>query len=173
MSDSITIKIEYEKLQRALLELQKRLKDLSPIMQAISEKMLTGVQENFLTEGKNLGEKWEKLSQKHQDYRRKRRYTPIKILTMRGALMTSIANNHTSNSAIVGTNLKYAAIHNGGFDGNVSVPSHSRKSKKGKTYTVKSYSRHLKMPKRRFLGLSEKDIEEIIEIINDALFYVL
>lgn len=45
----------------------------------------------------------------------------------------------------VATNVEYALALEYGFDGEVTVPSHQRKSSTGKVYTVRSHTRKMKM----------------------------
>lgn len=80
----------------------------------------------------------------------------LKVRTNR--LRGSIARNHpetrsrveTSAAAVyayVGTNVKYAAVHEYGFDGVVTVKAHSRNG-----HPVRSFQRHMRMPKRAYLA---------------------
>lgn len=83
-----------------------------------------------------------------------------------GTLRRSINRLVTSDSngvvAQVGTNVRYAAVHEYGFDGEVTVKGHvrkvaSRSEGKGKKQTVQgiafvpTHTRHMRMPERSFL----------------------
>lgn len=99
------------------------------------------------------------------------------ILMQSGRLRRSIrVLRATSDSVVIGTDVPYAAAHNNGFRGTVSVGIHKRnrykkerkgtgvysvKTKKERTRTVTSYdgahwvqshTRTMKIPKRQFLG---------------------
>ncbi len=49
----------------------------------------------------------------------------------------------------------YAKVHNEGFDGEVQVPAHTRRTKKGST-NVKAHSRMVHITQRQFMGDSEE-----------------
>jgi phage gpG-like protein len=81
-------------------------------------------------------------------------------------------------NAYTGTNKKYAAAHELGFDGTVSIPTHQRKIKEafGKTLpkpieiTVSGYERKMKLPKRPFLQPARDDESQpILNKIHAAL----
>jgi len=73
--------------------------------------------------------------------RTKKGYWPGKILQMRGELAASITSEYSENSAIVGTNKTYAAIHQ--FGGNAG------RNKK------------TEIPARPYLSLLNKDVDKI------------
>lgn len=56
--------------------------------------------------------------------------------------------------------VNYAQVHNEGFDGEVDVKAFTR-IVKGKQQEVQSHTRHMRIPKRQFLGES-KALEEIL-----------
>lgn len=79
----------------------------------------------------------------------------------------------------IGTNVEYAAVHEYGFDGEVTVKSFVRKQRsrdlvKGKKQKlvssgvayVKSFTRHMRMPERSFIRSS---ISERLDDYNNAL----
>lgn len=77
------------------------------------------------------------------------------ILVKSGRLKRSIRKLAVySDCIIIGTDVPYAKIHNDGFRGVEQAKAHSRKSKKGKAYQVKSFTRPINMPKRQFIGAS-------------------
>lgn len=90
------------------------------------------------------------------------------ILIGKGALMRSV-RTLKSDEAIVhiaagDQHVPYAKIHNEGFDGNQSVKSYARKTKKG-SVTVQAHSRHMVMPQRQFMGNSTMLNENIDKVI--------
>jgi phage gpG-like protein len=95
----------------------------------------------------------------------------------------------TSNSVTVGSDVPYAAVHNEGFNGVVSISGHVRKNvqkravysiitKKKSTrrvsvgeYYVKPHNRNMNIPKRQYMGnsmMQTRLIEDLItkEILN-------
>jgi len=172
MTDSITVEIDNQRINQVLHNLAARINDMTPIMQHVSERMLQGVEENFLTQGKNAGEMWERLKKPTIKAREFLRFTPIKILTQTGALVTSISNNSDANNAVVGTNSKYAAVHQFGINESVSVGAHTRRVN-GKTCRVKAFTRLMNIQARPFLVLGDKDKDAIIKLMEDELFKVL
>ena len=63
--------------------------------------------------------------------------------------------------------VNYAQVHNEGFDGEVDVQTYTR-IVKGKAQTVKAHKKHMKIPKRQFLGES-KALEEILHSELEAV----
>lgn len=173
MNESIKVNIDDSDVKNALNNLIKRVSDLSPVMRHASVRMLQDVEETFKTEGKNLGQKWEPLKPSTVKIRTKNRYTPIKILSMRGDLGASLTSRSDAVGASVSTNSKYGAYHNFGFSGRVSVKSHSRRSKSGKTYSVRAFSRQMDVKARKFMALSDGGKRAIINIFEDEIFKIL
>lgn len=100
------------------------------------------------------------------------------ILVSSGQLKKSIRVVRISGNRItIGTDVKYAKIHNEGgvINNNVSVRQHNRRTKSGKLAKVKGHKRkmNIKMEKRQFLGPSailERRIERVLDKeIKDAL----
>lgn len=83
------------------------------------------------------------------------------ILIKTGRLKRSIRPAATFDYARVVSNVPYAQAHNEGFKGVVSVPSHRRKSRKGKTYRVKAFRRRLNIPARPFMITTQPLLNEI------------
>jgi phage gpG-like protein len=65
----------------------------------------------------------------------------------------------------VGTNVRYAAIHEFGFRGSVSVRGHARKGRSG-SIEVGAYSRQVNLPARSFLRSS---LDEMAVTIRSEL----
>ena len=140
MSDFIEIKIEDKQLQQHLNRLAETTSNLRPLMQNITGILEDSVEENFEQEGRP---KWDKLKKSTIENRIKKGYYPGKILQMRGELASSITSYYDSNSAVVGTNKVYAAIHQFG-------------GKAGKNKSVKITS-------RPYLKIDSKENQEIID----------
>lgn len=92
------------------------------------------------------------------------------VLVDSGRLKRSIRIVSVSKDRIViGTDVPYAEIHNEGFEGLQNVRSHRRRSKRGKVYTVRTYSRRMSMPERRFIGESAELARLIEELMVTEL----
>lgn len=108
MSDFIDIQLNNEELNRALNQLAGKTSDLRPLMKNIAGILEDSVEVNFDKQGRP---RWEGLKKPTIEYRTKKKYWPGKILSMRGELASSITSYYDDNSAVVGTNKVYAAIH--------------------------------------------------------------
>ncbi|MDD3013454.1 MAG: phage virion morphogenesis protein [Candidatus Gastranaerophilales bacterium] len=139
MPEPIEIKIDDKEIQQLLKKLAAKTENLRPLMKNIAGIMADSVEENFDKEGRP--DKWTPLAKVTIKQRTKKGYWPGKILQMRGDLATSITSKYDDNSAVVGTNKIYAAIHQ--FGGNAG------KNKKAN------------IPARPYLKLGEKEFEEI------------
>jgi len=147
MDEPIEIKIENKELNHVLDKLFEKTSDLKPLMKNIAGIMTDSVEENFKQEGRP--DKWEDLKKVTIKVRTKKGYWPGKILQMRGELAASITSEYSENSAIVGTNKAYAAIHQ--FGGNAG------KNKKAE------------IPARPYLSISEDAQFDIIKDIKSYL----
>lgn len=114
MPKPIEIKIEDNEWQKVSGELISKPQNLRPLMKNISGIMLNSAEENFKEEGRP--NKWPELSKSTIKLRTKKGYWPGKILQVRGELASSITSKYDDNSAVVGTNKAYAAIHQLGGD---------------------------------------------------------
>lgn len=91
------------------------------------------------------------------------------LLVVTGSLRRSIQAKETDSGVRFTSNQPYATLHNEGGKGTVTVKQHTRKSKKGKTYTVRQHTRAVNMPQRQFIG-DGKDTRRIIQgVIDDNL----
>ena len=70
---------------------------------------------------------------------------------------------------VIGTDVPYAEMHNEGFEGRQNVRSHTRRSRKGKTFTVRAFTRRMSMPQRRFLGESQELANRIENLMETEL----
>lgn len=143
----ITIKVDDSRVKQALKRLADNAEDMGAAMGEIAGVMLDAVEENFEQEGRP--EPWPDLADSTIEQREKKGYWPGKKLQRTGDLLDSVSSDHDENSAVVGTNKEYAAIHN--FGGQAG---------RGKKVAI---------PARPFLVLTDADIEEIEEIIIDHL----
>lgn len=81
------------------------------------------------------------------------------LLVDSGAMMNSIRPLVVSLQRVViaagNQKVTYAKVHNEGYDGEVQVPAHTRRTKKGST-NVKAHSRTAHVIQRQFMGDSEE-----------------
>lgn len=111
----IEIKPDGAAIDRTIARLESFGRDKTPVMRVIAGIMEDAVEENFAREGRP---KW--LG--HSKRTRKQRPSG-KILQDSGRLASSIVPRATNNSAMVGTNTRYAAIHQ--FGGEITRAAHS------------------------------------------------
>lgn len=143
MSEPIEIKLDNKEVESRLLDWVKRSENLRPLMKNIAGIMADSTEENFKEEGRP---KWKDLSEKTKTARRKTGHYPGQILQVSGQLAMSITTQYDNESAVIGSNKVYAAIHQlGGPAG------------KNKKTTI---------PVRPYLSLTDDDFEDIIETIE-------
>lgn len=148
MSDKpIEIKIDNNDVERKLLELAQKSENLRPLMKNIAGIFASATEENFKNEGRP--DKWTELSEATKKQRTKQKKWPGQILQVSGQLASSISTQYDDESAIIGSNLDYAAIHQlGGQAG------------KNKKVTV---------PARAYLKLTDDDFNEILDATKNFL----
>ncbi len=150
------IKIKVEGLSKVKGNLKKKINNLQDLTQFFKNVgayvVRQTINERFGKEQSPDGSKWQVLSQARIKQRRKRHKTGnMKILQDTGNLrqtiekQISIARDHV----IIGSNLKYAAIHQ--FGGTIHF-----KKKKGS----------VTIPARPYLGLNEKDKQHIAKMLQ-------
>ena len=149
--DTLKLTTNLKEINDKFLELIKRVEKLKPILREIAHEMQSYVDENFETEGRYSGEKWEDWSDEYREQREKAGRGQGRIMTLEGELRESVESKVTNDSIQVGTNKEYARIHNEG--GNV-------KKRNGGTFD---------MPKRTFMEWTPK----LERIIADSLFAYL
>jgi phage gpG-like protein len=73
--------------------------------------------------------------------------------TLRRKVNYQVTETPNEVAAAVGVKLAYAAAHEFGFEGQVSVREHLRAAKAG-TFNVRAHTRHMRLPQRSFLRSS-------------------
>lgn len=146
MSEPIEIKLDNKEVESRLLNLAKRSENLRPLMKNIAGIFAYSTEENFKEEGRP---KWENLKDSTIKQRTKRKYWPGMILQVTGQLASSVNTYYDDTSAIISSNLAYAAIHQlGGETG------------RNKTAEI---------PARPYLKLTDNDFEEILHVCENFL----
>ena len=136
----IEIKLDNKEVLTRLQELASRGENLRPLMKNIAGIMATATEDNFKDEGRP--DKWVDLSETTKKQRQKIGKYPGQILQVSGQLASSVSTVYDDNSAVIGSNLVYAAIHQlGGQTG------------KNKKTTI---------PARPYLKLTDDNFEEIL-----------
>jgi len=144
-NNPIEIKIDNQELNAKLLELAKRGENLRPLMKNIAGIFAYSTEENFANEGRP--DKWLDLAESTKKRRKKTGHWPGQILQVTGQLASSISTYYDEDSAIIGSNLDYAAIHQLG----------------GQAGRNKAVS----IPARPYLQLTDDDFEEILEATEE------
>lgn len=148
MSDKpIEIKIDNKDVDRKLLELAQKSENLRPLMKNIAGIFASATEDNFKNEGRP--DKWTELSEATKKQRTKKKKWPGQILQVSGQLASSISTQYDDESAIIGSNLDYAAIHQLG-------------GQAGKNKSVE-------IPARPYLKLTDDDFNEILDATKHYL----
>lgn len=145
--DPIEIKIDNNEVTAKLLELAKLGENLRPLMKNIAGIFASAVEDNFKEGGRP--DKWKEWSKQTIKQRIKKHKYPGQILQLEGKLAASINTQYDDNSAIIGSNLDYAAIHQLG-------------GKAGKNKKVE-------IPARPYLKLIDDDFKEILNATQNFL----
>ena len=145
MSDKpIEIEFDNKEVHEKLLNLAKRTENLRPLMKNIAGIFAYSTEENFKEEGRP--DKWVDLAELTKKQRTKKRKWPGQILQVEGKLAASINTYYDNDSAVIGSNLEYAAIHQLG-------------GQAGKNKSVE-------IPARPYLFLTVDDYDEILHDIE-------
>ena len=148
MSDKpIEIEFDNKEVHERLLDLAKKTENLRPLMKNIAGIFAYATEENFKEEGRP--DKWQDLAESTKKQRTKRRKWLGQILQLEGKLATSINTHYDNDSAVIGSNLEYAAIHQLG-------------GQAGKNKSVE-------IPARPYLKLTDNDYNEINHEIEKYL----
>lgn len=147
MPDSIEIKLDNKQVQDALLKVAAKAETIRPLMKNIAGIMADATEENFSQQGRPG--KWQELAESTIKKRKKSGHWPGQILQVEGRLASSITTQYDNESAIIGSNLDYAAIHQLG-------------GQAGKNKSVL-------IPARPYLKLTEDDLGYIVE---EAINYI-
>ncbi len=140
---------------RRLRDLQAAASDMRPAMLEISETLQEIVERSFDAEADPEGRPWRPLKAATISQRARKGYTGPKLQRTR-RLLDSILPYHDAATAVVGTNLRYAATHQFGDEHDISVRG-----------VVARRGRNI--PARPFLGLGPGDREEILDIVERRL----
>lgn len=155
-----TIKINSDSLDAKLAQIAEACQNREPLMRNLSEQLLDCVYENFEQQGRPG---WQPITRDG------------KILQDTGRLKNSIVAEHTNNSAKVGTNVEYAAIHQygGKTKPHVIMPKTAKALKFNGVFAKKVNHPGSNIPARPFLSVTDGDIEELKETVEDYLAKII
>lgn len=157
--DMIEIEIDSAATRDALERLIAAAKNPAPLMRGIAAVLMDAVEENFAQQGRP---KWQGLKPGDRQGQ---------ILQDTGRLASSISPSSDATSAMVGTNVKYAAIHQ--FGGQTRPHVIRPKNKRALAFggrVVRSVNHPgSNIPARPFLMLTENDHAEIEATVEDYL----
>lgn len=157
---NINISLDSIATQSAIAELTSKLGDLTPIFASIGEYMLGEVRDRFDSETAPNGAKWAPLAMSTIENKQRRQKSgttrngksrvrsnaePNAILKDTFLLRDTMTYNSSAFSVAIGTPLVYGVYHQYGT---------------------------ARMPKREFLGYNDADLDEIEEIVIDALVII-
>jgi len=182
---AVKISVDFEDVRSKLGILQENLK--LALLAGIGEGIFAMARQSFETQASPEGERWAALSGRYAVWKA-RRFPGRNILQARGALIRSLFRSAEEDRVIVGANLPYAAAHQYGFAGTVSVGSSVRRVKsrdvRGKVVRkrpviaqgigiVRAHSRQMNLPARPFLPrpeTAEREAQRLAEeILQDAI----
>lgn len=109
MSTSIQVEIDgLASVREALQRLVDQSRDLTPLMANVAKTLASETSANFAAQGRPS---WVPLLESTKAARAAKGKGDGKMLQVTGRLASSITSAHTNNTAQVGTNVIYAAIH--------------------------------------------------------------
>jgi len=104
----LTVELENQRIQNVLLEIERAVGDLTPLMRGVAAELAQQTEQNFENEGRP---EWAELSDTTTERRSKNGNWPGQILQVSAAgLAASITTHATDSSALVGSNKTYAAM---------------------------------------------------------------
>lgn len=170
MTATLEVTIDDTEIRQIIDRLSDRVVELSKPMKLAAEQMRFSVEENFAKGGRPIPWPPSKRALREAG----------QTLVDTSRLLKSITYTYDHASIEIGTNVKYAGVHQFGFSGSVSVRSHTRKVKsrdvreKKKIIAtgigfVRSHTRRMNIPARPFLVVQDEDVAEIKHIIKDYL----
>lgn len=169
MPDAIELKVEDRAIHELLTKVSHKCKDKRPLMRNIAGIMKDEVEQNFEQEGRPT--QWEKSKRAEKE--------GGKTLHKSGQL-AKISADSDNDKSVVGSNKIYAAAQHYGVDKTVNVKQHttkvkSRDVKSGKKIiakgigTSKAHTRHMKIPARPFMIITDGGKEKIKDAARDYL----
>ena len=157
---SLDVQINDKEVSKAFTRLISVMGDTTPIMSAIGTGMVGSTHRRFISQKSPEGEKWKALNSEYKKTKRNSR-----ILTESGRLRDSINHKAGRDQVTIGTNAKYAAVHQLGATIKPKSASHLVFRLASGIVLAKSVT----IPARPYLGISDDDREMISETVFGAL----
>lgn len=142
------VEIKNKNIFKKIDEYAEEIGKTKPLLKIVSRRIMNVIDENFETEGKNTGEKWDNWSDIWIEKRKKLGKSDGKILNLDGYLRRSISRYVSDNKAVIGSPLKYAAIHNFGGD-------------------IKRGKKTIKMSQREYMRIDRVEEERILDDLKE------
>lgn len=163
----------------AVVAALRRLRELTGgqrtgLMQAIARYMLTAAELRFRRQVGPDGAAWVRSRRAQREGGQTLRDT--------GRLRASLVWHASPREAVVGTNVVYAPVHQFGINEVVSVRPHRRQVRSSnrargtvavKVVPVRGHTRRMFFPARPFLGFSQGDRQEILDILRAGITHLL
>lgn len=130
------------------------------ILKDAQVKLTSMFDDNFRRQG-FFGKKWTptKVSKVNKAGKRG------SILIVTGQMRRSVRSQIRGNAVVFTSDLPYTSLHNEGGKFTQRIRTHTRTNRRtGKTYTVRSHTRQITMPKRQFIG-DHKEVRQAIKQI--------
>lgn len=146
-------------IKSKLRQLSRSIDDMSPVFQEITAVLADETDQAFEDEKdpSEATENWPDLAEETKEERRKIGKWPGQILQRtQGGLKPSISTDFDKQSAAIGSNKMYAAVHQ--YGATIKIPS----KKSGLVRTVD-------VPARPYLGISKIGEADILDIVDDYL----
>jgi phage virion morphogenesis protein len=180
--------VDDREVRQALERARQKLADLRPLLREIAGRLHDAVEENFRLEGRRGGRpRWAELKPATQRARATAGHWPGRILQRRGQLAASVEPGWSRDKAWVGTNLRYAAIHQFGGtiekkartqvlaydEGTGRFLSRRRAGRRKKGFTAVRFAaigaHEVTMPPRPFLAIGPEDLADVAGIARRYL----
>lgn len=171
----LKVTVEVGPVKDYLDEVQASLRMPGRAMAAVALRMLKMQKQHFIEERDSTGKKWQRLAPSTIRHRRNKP-GPFGMAKLRdtGRLWGSLTQAHTPTEAIVGTNVKYAAVHQFGFQrsGVRPIPvRESFRSRAGERVEIVRPARiRVNIPKREYLYLNDKERKTITDFLAEFFF---
>ena len=151
----LKVEIDDRKVRDALNRLLRSGKELSPVLKEIGEHLLDSTRQRFSDKTAPDDTTWDSLS---PTYQKRKKKNANKILVLDGHLSGTLRYQIQGNTLLLGSDRIYAAIHQFG----------AKQGAFGKTKGGKSIPWG-DIPARPYLGVSDDDERDIVNILHDHL----
>jgi phage gpG-like protein len=190
MARHISIRVKDDVLRRALRKAREQVRDMTPVYKLVGIKVREIVKGHFRQSRDPNGRPWKPLKSERTHGRdvaaRGRRpgrasklsfgtglYKRGKPLIDRGTLLRSITDKAGPTRAVVGTNIKYAAIHNFGGRTRPHIILPRKKQAlfwPGADYPVARVNHPGSViPARTFMGLGSAEKADVVRVVQAAV----